>query len=125
MHSPCTSYAVQARKDLDDAVAAKNLLELEIAGYERLLSGTGDGRAVQNKNAIGGVAKALGGLGSAMGFGAEALKATGGGGFGSAGAGAGGYGAPPGGATYGHTASGGAPAGPGVGAKAAANNRKQ
>ena len=119
MHSPCTSYAVQARKDLDDAVAAKNLLELEIAGYERLLSGTGDGRAVQNKNAIGGVAKALGGLGSAMGFGAEALKATGGGGFGSAGAGAGGYGAPPGGATYGHTASGGAPAGPGVGAKAA------
>merc|ERR1719181_2202565 len=63
---------VQARKDLDDAVAAKNLLELEIAGYERLLSGTagagGDGRATRDKNAIGGVAKALGGLGSAMGF---------------------------------------------------------
>ena len=70
----------QARKDLDDAVAAKNLLELEIAGYERLLSGTagagGDGRATRDKNAIGGVAKALGGLGSAMGFGSDEKKAT-------------------------------------------------
>ena len=55
-------YGVQSRKDLDDAVAAKNLLELEIAGYERLLSGTGDGRAVRDKNAVGGVAKALGGM---------------------------------------------------------------
>ena len=72
----------QARKDLDDAVAAKNLLELEIAGYERLLSGTagagGDGRATRDKNAIGGVAKALGGLGSAMGFGTDEKKAAGG-----------------------------------------------
>ena len=109
----------QSRKDLDDAVAAKNLLELEIAGYERLLSGTGDGRATRDKNAVGGVAKALGGLGAAMGFGTDEKKATGGGGFGSAAAGAGGYGAPAGGATYGHTAAGGAPAAPGVGANAA------
>ena len=111
-------YGVQARKDLDDAVAAKNLLELEIAGYERLLSGTGDGRAVRDKNAIGGVAKAMGGMSFAQTTKTTTITSSGGG-FGSAGAGAGGYGAPPGGATYGHTAAGGAPAGPGVGAKAA------
>ena len=119
MHSPRPHYYVQSRKDLDDAVAAKNLLELEIAGYERLLSGTGDGRAVRDKNAIGGVAKALGGMSFAQTCSTTTITSSSGGGFGGAGAGAGGYGAPPGGATYGHTAAGGAPAGPGVGAKAA------
>ena len=65
---------VQARKDLDDAIAAKNLLELEIAGYERLLSGAGEGRATRDKNATGGVAKAM----SALGLGGPKPDAAGG-----------------------------------------------